>query len=772
VSATPSGDDAVVRGADTRLLSRTAGTLLAGGCVLGATWTVLSAVATAERVILLAGSAVGLLLAGLVLLRGGELSVAAFHRLPVLAFALISVAVALTGGLNSPFAFFYLWGAAWALAFLPRRIAWRMLAFIVAGYGVAALAAGEGLSGSEWQAWMLRVGTIVAVGTFLAVFAETLRRRETARRQAEQRLAARAGRQGAIAMLGQHAIASDDLEETLDEAAELVEHTLDVSDVAVLDHLAAEERFAVRASRGAPNVADDLAVRALELGAPIVAEDVVVVPVLGRARAHGVLAVRAPHGRASAGDDVDFLAAVANLLAGAIDRRAAEETMRHRSLHDPLTELPNRTLFLDRLELGLARARRRERAVAVLFLDLDNFKWVNDSLGHGAGDQLLVALAPRLRAAVRESDTVARLGGDEFAVLCEDVEGVDEAAEVAERLLATLAEPLHFGRDHESLVRASIGIAVARRAKDGAEGLLRDADAALYRAKERGRSRWELFDETMRTRAVARLRTEAELRRALEQGELRLALEPVVALETGDVRGAEALVRWEHPEQGRLAAGAFVPIAELSGLIVPLGRWMLDAACQAASAWAGGPGAPWISVNLAAREITEPGLVETVEAALVRHDLDPARLRLEVTESSLFEDPELPLRTLDRLGRLGVGLVLDDFGTGYSSLSHLHRFSVDAIKVDRSFVARLGQPEGDATIVDAMVGLGRALDIEVIAEGVERPEQARALLELGLDLGQGYACGRERTPREFARLLAGAVTPVAPTARSRRDSAA
>ena len=401
-----------------------------------------------------------------------------------------------------------------------------------------------------------------------------------------------------------------------------------------------------------------------------------------------------------------------------------------------MTELPNRALFLDRLALALARLRRRRSSLVVLFADVDRFKVVNDSLGHDAGDRLLVTLSRRLREVLRPGDTLARFGGDEFAVLCEEVPE-DDVVGIAERMMEALAEPLTAG-GREVFVSVSVGIAVTQDPDQRPEALLRDADAAMYLAKDRGRARFELFDEAMRDESTERLLLESALRRAPERGELRALYQPIVRLTDGSMVAAEALVRWEHPERGLLEASQFVPLAEETGIIVPVGAWMLDEACREAASWSGNGDAAAVSVNLSARQLSRPDLVDAVDRALRESGLNPDRLWLEITESVLMEDPDAAVNALERLRALGVHLSVDDFGTGYSSLAYLRRFPVDALKVDRSFVAGLGRDPEDSAIVEAVVSMAHSLGLSVIAEGVETDEQLARLRDLGCELAQGF----------------------------------
>ena len=427
-----------------------------------------------------------------------------------------------------------------------------------------------------------------------------------------------------------------------------------------------------------------------------------------------------------------------------LKRRA--EDLAHRAVHDPLTGLPNRVLFMDRLEVALARTERRPARVAVLFFDLDGFKLVNDTLGHEAGDQLLAQVAERVRHVVRPTDTVARFGGDEFTVMAE-VADEQEVMDIAERISATIASPFTV-ESAEAFVSASIGIAVASGPGDNPDTLIREADAAMYRAKQQGGARRELYDAAMRRRAHRRIETENALRRAIERDEFRLAYQPCVHLRTGTVVGVEALLRWEHPELGLIRPEDFLSLAEETALIVPIGNWVLNEALRQGARWrAAHPDLPplTISVNLSARQLGRPDFVSTVTQALGDTATDPDLLCLEVTESAVVEDAKATMVALKELRAQGVELALDDFGTGYSSLSYLRRFPVDKLKVDRSFVAALGERSSDSSIVAAVVDLAHALRLQAVAEGVETREQLVELQRLGCDLGQGNLLAEPRS---------------------------
>jgi diguanylate cyclase (GGDEF)-like protein/PAS domain S-box-containing protein len=423
------------------------------------------------------------------------------------------------------------------------------------------------------------------------------------------------------------------------------------------------------------------------------------------------------------------------------ERKTLEEQLHHQAFHDPLTGLPNRALFMDRLDHALARANRRGDKVAVLFTDLDNFKIINDSLGHEVGDQLLVAAAERLRACLRPEDTAARLGGDEFTVLVEEVYGVSDAARVAERIAESLQPPFALDQ-HEIFSTTSIGIALSSPHQEQSADLLRHADLAMYRAKHKGKARYEVFEPSMDTAALERLRLENELRRALERKEFKIYYQPIVTLGDGRIVGAEALVRWEHPSRGLLLPEAFLSVAEEAGMIVRIGEEVLREACHQVRAWQERyPSEPplTVSVNLSPRQFFRPELVAEI---LAETDIYPGSLQLEITEGIITSNGiHSANNTLRNLKDQGVQLAIDDFGMGYSSLSYLKRFPVDFLKIDRSFIAGLRRDiygaSKDAQIVSAMIDLTHALGLKAVAEGVETSEQLARLRDIGCDFGQG-----------------------------------
>jgi diguanylate cyclase (GGDEF)-like protein/PAS domain S-box-containing protein len=437
------------------------------------------------------------------------------------------------------------------------------------------------------------------------------------------------------------------------------------------------------------------------------------------------------------------------------ERKRAAEQLAYGALHDALTGLPNRALLLDRVAHAAERVRRGDHFLsAVLFLDLDRFKVVNDSLGHGLGDRMLLECARRLEDALRPGDTLARFGGDEFTVLLEGISGPLEATHMAERLLATVAEPFDLDR-HEVFATASIGIALATTGHEDADELLRNADAALSRAKMLGKNRLEVFDRAMHAEAMARLRLETDLRRALERGEFRLVYQPIVSLDTGTIDAFEALLRWRHPERGEVGPTTFIPVAEETGLILPLGRWVVEECCAQMQRWTkAGYTTLAMSVNLSARQFAEPDLAGYLAQSLESCGLPATRLKLEITESVLLEQEEPAISTLVRLREMGVTLCVDDFGTGYSSLGYLHRFPLDVVKIDRSFVSRMDRDARSAQMVHAIVNLARNLRVSVVAEGVETREQLAALRGMGCDQAQGFLFAEPLTEEQVGRMLA------------------
>jgi diguanylate cyclase (GGDEF)-like protein/PAS domain S-box-containing protein len=610
----------------------------------------------------------------------------------------------------------------------------------------------------------------------------------TKRKMAEQELQRAVSQQAVVAKLGERALQDGEPNSLMRAAAALIGEIEGIHSACIwvlgrdgrrLNLRAGLEGEVIGAGRRVSAARDSHVGAALDSGVPTVVSDwasedrFTMPPVLrvfdaasslavtidGKDRPFGVLDVHSTEpGRLSA-KDIPFVQAAANVLADAIERHAADQALRQRVLHDALTGLPNRLSFIDALNDALRRALVSGSPVGILFLDLDHFKLINDSLGHHAGDALLRAVAPRLRDHLRPGDVVSRFGGDEFGILIDRLADEGEAVAIADRVAAAFAQPFSLdGVEH--FVTASIGVAVARPADLGAanaELLIRDADAAMYRAKEKGRSRCVLFDAEMRATAKRRLETERELRHALDKDQLALHYQPVVSLRSGEISGLEGLVRWRHPERGMLDPAEFVSIAEDSGLIEPIGRWVQERACRQVIEWhEQRPDArPFdVAVNLSARQVAHRDLPATISEVVARTGLDPCHLRLEITESVLVEESATAIASLEALNEIGVRLVLDDFGTGYSSLAYLNRFPFHALKIDRSFVDGLGIEQERTAIVEAIIGMARALSLEVIAEGVENEVQLAELRRLGCDYAQGHLFHAAMPASEVSRLLA------------------
>jgi len=577
-------------------------------------------------------------------------------------------------------------------------------------------------------------------------------------------LARHAREHEALARLSQLALREHQLRTLIDEIVATIIETLDLELGGVSTLRADEDVLDVLVAVAPPNAPSVLpggkgtqAGYALQTGEPVVSEDLrnetrfdagpllslgmlsgVSAIIEGHERAYGILSAHTGSPRRFSRDDVNFLVAVANVLSAAVERNRREEATRHASLHDPLTGLPNRTLALDRLDLALARRRRAGTTVALLLIDIDRFTLINESLGHAAGDEVLVALAARLDETLRVSDTAAHMSADEFAVVCETDGDVHEVVELADRIGTALGRPLELD-GCERAFSASIGVAVAESHRDTAASMLRDADAAMYRAKRHGPGTYELFDADMRAQVVSRHRTETELRQAISDDQLCLHYQPILDVVSGKPVAAEALVRWQHPQHGLIPPLEFIPVAEETGLIGELGRYVLERACRQAEQWQHQFGIPLkMFVNVSGLQIISPAFVEDVAAIARNCDLLPGTLGLEVTESVLIEEKGSASAVLDRLRDCGLRLMLDDFGTGYSSLSYLRHFPLDGVKVDRSFIDGLTDSSGDVAIIRAIIDMCRALSLSTVAEGVESEAQLSLLAELGCEFAQGY----------------------------------
>jgi diguanylate cyclase (GGDEF)-like protein len=712
-----------------------------------------------------------------------------FKAIVALATLMAVAACVLSGSSRTGFAFLFLWVTPYAVYFGLRH---AVLQTALAVLGLVAsrviIADGRFITG-EMGEWLLPAATIVVVSSIVYQLTRDLghadRERlvsERERAEAETRRAAsereRAQREAAMARLGRLALRASDRALLLDETVRVLTETLRVEHCTIIElpHESTEMETVAAVGFDTDAVPADvqrLAGYVLGGDEPIIvwewaSEKRFTVPSLrdqgirasaaaairGRSGAFGIIAVHSTTVGAFSGEEGQWLQSIADLLASALDRERSEAVMRHQSLHDALTGLPNRALLFDRIEHAFGRAQRFGSAVAVLLLDLDGFKTVNDSLGHQAGDDLLIEVGSRLQDVVRSSDTVARLGGDEFVVLAE-VESDAEAFDIAERI-ASIWEAPFAAASGEVFCSASVGIAVGRTAEAPTK-MLREADAAMYRAKERGRGRSEIFDEDMRRDAFERLRTESDLRRALERDEFTVLYQPIFDTTTLRPIAVEALVRWQHPTRGIVGPVEFIPLAEETGLIAPLGRWVLEHAVAEVAGWSQQfPDLQLrVAVNVSGQQLARPEFLHEVLAALEGSDLPPDRLGLEITESILINESGNPRSTLDALRETGVRVLIDDFGTGYSSLARLKRFPLDVIKIDRSFVDGVGAEDEDTAIVAAIVDIARSLGLQVIAEGVEGEIQLERLRELGCHAAQGYLFSGPMHGEAFAAFLAG-----------------
>jgi diguanylate cyclase (GGDEF)-like protein/PAS domain S-box-containing protein len=603
----------------------------------------------------------------------------------------------------------------------------------------------------------------------------------TERMSAERRRAAQARYQKKIARLGQAALSKRNPAELIAKAVRSVEEGLALGPVAYFERTGSDDEVVLRSLAGLSSSTHDHApVRMDRAGAlstlwqsadavvlngpwgmtlPLPFEwlrrygalAAVAVPADGGPRAFVCALAQAPG--AFGPEETRFLAAAASMVAAALQRLDSEARLAYLAQFDALTGLPNRALLADRFSMMIVQARRRGAALGVLFIDLDDFKLVNDTQGHAAGDVLLKEAAKRLQSAVRDGDTVARISGDEFAVILTDLARPDDAALVAQKIIDRLSAPADID-GQEVVVTASIGIAAFPADGEDAETLLGAADAAMYRAKQSGRNAFQFFTAEINHRTRARAHMGLELRRALERREFTLVYQPKIDLTSGETCGAEALLRWDHPERGRVAPAEFIPVLEETGLIVPVGEWVLRRACEDLKNWLrlGAPAMP-VAVNLSARQFRQPDLEERIRSIVSAAGISPSLIELEITESQLMHDPDHAIRVLRALGEAGVRIAIDDFGTGYSSLSYLTRFPFASLKIDRSFVADVLDDKADATIVRTIIDMAHTLGFTVIAEGVERDSQAAFLRALGCEQAQGFLFARPMSAEEFISVV-------------------
>jgi diguanylate cyclase (GGDEF)-like protein len=700
---------------------------------------------------------------------------------------LIATISALDGGSESaymmllvlPFLFAALSYPTWWTALVGVA---SLAAFFIVGFGVgggfplSGFSLFAGICVALLAAWEAR-NQLRQRGELAETASALLRSEKSSRLQAHQ--------QSEVARFGQQALGGADIDELATEASRILANVLDVDFGGVLKLLPSGDELLLVAAIGLPEeligearVPADYRSQsgyALATGKATVVNDwraetrfqqselqakqgmqsAAIILIKGKGQPYGVIGAGSRGQHEFTQEDVNFMQAIANVLANAIERRRTEERTQHEALHDALTGLPNRSLFFDRLEHALSAAARRQTTIAVLFLDLDQFKRVNDSFGHAAGDELLAAVAPRIEQALRPGDTVARFGGDEFAILAEDIHNEHGATRIAERIAEALARPIIL-REREYFVSASIGISIGS-GSEAPEALIRDADSALYGAKEHGRGSYEIFDEVMRSRVIEHMQTEHDLRRALQREELVLHYQPVFRLHDGSIASVEALLRWDHPERGLVGPLAFIPVAEESRLIVPIGRWVIEQACRQAAIWQQlrPDSAPVsVAVNLSARQLADPELIGHVEGSIKAHGIEPSTLWLELTENTLLDETVYVERALAALKRLGVSLVLDDFGVGFSSLGYLKRLPLSMVKLDRTFVENLTSSPHDAAIVRAVTEMADTIGIGVVAEGVETEEQVRVARDLGCRYAQGFNFAEPVPASYVERLLA------------------
>ena len=605
----------------------------------------------------------------------------------------------------------------------------------------------------------------------------------TERKRSEEGIAMHALQQGIVAEFGQFALTDSNLEELMNEAAHSVTRGLGVEYCKVLQYFPDDRRLLVRAAVGWDLSAmghtaislegDSHAGFCLKRNGTVMVEDFskenrfalsafnqgkgiqsgIAVIIHGGGGLYGVLTAHAKRVNKYSDDDVNFVQSIANVLAAAVERWESEQRFAYLAQFDPLTGLPNRNLFRDRLTQAIGRAQREERMTALVFLDLDRFKEINDTFGHAAGDRVLKDIAARLVSCLRESDTIARLGGDEFIVVLEEILDVSQAESAARKILSVFSQPVSLeGTDF--YVTPSIGIAIYPA--DGVDGdtLLKHADIAMYQAKNEGRNNFQFYSSALSSAASDRLTVESSLRKALERNEFVLFYQAVVDLATSRISSAEALLRWRHPEWGLVAPDRFMKVAEQTGLIIPIGEWVMHEACRQLMEWrkAGVPTVE-IAVNLSARQFRKTDLISMVSAALSANSINASQLKIEITESLLMENPDESIVMLHKLKAMGMQIALDDFGIGYSSLSYLKQFPIDILKIDQSFVHGVPNNSGDSAMVKAMISLAHSLGLTTTAEGAETEEQIKFLRDHGCDRAQGYFFSRPIPAEEFEKML-------------------
>jgi diguanylate cyclase (GGDEF)-like protein len=589
------------------------------------------------------------------------------------------------------------------------------------GFGLGALCV------MDYQARHLSPSQRLALESLarLAISLLEQRRVERKLRDSEQQALEREHRQKLIADLGQRALADPDADALLENAARLVGETLGFEYCRVLELAHGGLSLLSRVAVGS-------VLEGIESGSRVAAL------ISGPEGPYGLLEVRsAAAGRVTA-EVTNFVQSVANIVGTALARRRADEQLSYAAQFDTLTGLPNRQLFRDRISQSIARAVRKRRPIAVVALNLDGFKLVNNGHGHAAGDRVLIQAAERLISCVSAYDSVSRLGADEFAIALSNIDGVEEVAPVVQRMLHTLAQPFEL-EDGEAFISATAGVSIFDTDGVDAHTLIKNAELAMHRARETGRNFFEFFAPEMNQRGLERMRLERGLRRALERGEFLLHYQPKIAAATGKICGAEALLRWQHPERGLVLPGEFIPILEETGLIGPVGLWVLESACEQIRLWKrAGIEVESIGINLSARQFQQANFDAHVRRVIEASGIAPGKIELEITESMLMQDPSQAIQTLTRLKQLGVSLSVDDFGTGYSGLSYLKQLPLDSLKIARNFISHITQDPEDATIALAIINLAHNLGLQVVAEGVETEAQARFLATHRCDFLQGF----------------------------------
>ena len=594
-------------------------------------------------------------------------------------------------------------------------------------------------------------------------------------REAEAALRISEGRFRSLARFGQSAVVRSEPPELVEKAARVIFDALAADAVAYIDTDPGAGKPVLRRliSRSAPDARpapmrcdrDDAIAQVMASGQILLTDgaelpfpwahnlrSAALVPLRADEKVRGVLSICFAHADAFGADEVNFVQATSSVLSTALQRIESEARLAYLAQFDPLTGLPNRALLADRFSQMIVQAARRGSKLAVLFIDLDEFKAVNDTLGHAGGDGLLREVAVRLQCAVRTGDTVARISGDEFAIVLADLERPEDAALIAQKIIDSFGTAVEV-EGKEVFVTASVGIAAFPADGADAEALIGAADAAMYRAKQSGRNAYQFFTAEINQRSRARVQLGADLRRALEREEFTLFYQPKYLLASREPCGAEALLRWKHPERGMVPPSEFIPVLEETGLIVPVGEWAMRRACEDLKSWhSAACGIGGVSVNLSARQFRQPDLHERIKLLVSSSGVDPRLVELEITESQLMQDPHHAIHVMRSLCDAGMSIAIDDFGTGYSSLAYLTRFPVSALKVDRSFVRDMPHDKNDATIVRTIIEMAHSLGFTVIAEGVETEEQARLLHLLRCEQGQGHLFGRPMTAQELIRL--------------------